>query len=98
MTFNEKTKTLMTSIVTWATFAASVVTGIVAELRVSDSLPDNWTGPVIAVLVPLSGVLIAATAVIKRVMAVPAEGMQVVAEDGEALDVHRGWDPPAPTA
>jgi hypothetical protein len=68
-----KTRTVLTSVVTWGTLASTALTGVVAELRVTDTLPDNWTGPVIAIAAPLAGVLAVSVAVIRRVMPVSKE-------------------------
>jgi hypothetical protein len=68
-----KIRTVATSIVTWATLVSGLLTGLVAELRASDQLPDNWTGPAIAIVAPLAAIFAISASVVRRVMPVPEE-------------------------
>lgn len=88
----DRARVVLSSVVTWATVISAVLTAVVTQLQSTDILPSNWTGPIISVAVVVTGVLGVTIAVIKQVMPVPAEGMQVVLDDGDILPVERGWE------
>lgn len=88
----DRARVVLSSVVTWATVISAVLTALVTQLQSADVLPSNWTGPVISVAIVVIGVLSATIAVIKRVMPVPEEGLQVVLDDEGILPVERGWE------
>lgn len=101
MKFPDKVKTTLNSIVTWAVAASLAITVVMSEVQSAGWLPDNWVGPIVQWGAIAVGVLGSVVTVIKRVMPVPEEGLQVLTSDGEqyvdlgdddTLDVVRGWD------
>jgi len=79
------------SIVTWATVSAVVITAALAAVQSGDVLPDNWVEPTVTYGGSALAFLGAITTVIKRVMPVPVDGVQVLTTDAQTVDVHRGW-------
>ena len=92
MTFTDKIKVFAQSAVTWAAIVSVAITAILTEVQGADWFPEDAAGEVVKWGAIALGVIGAAVRVLKQVTPVPAEGMQVVAEDGETVDVNRGWE------
>lgn len=94
MTPKDKLSTFAHSAVTWAVGISTVITLVMAEIQNADWFPSDWAGAVVKYGTIALGVIASAVRVLKQVTPVPEEGMQVLLDDGDTLDVHRGWDPP----
>lgn len=92
MTFLDKIKTFSSSIVAWAAILSVVITTIMTEVQGADWFPEDAAGQVVKWGAIALGVIATAVKVLTQVTPVPAEGMEVVAEDGDTISVNRGWE------